>query len=125
MCDIINTCLRTGSFPKPWRREWVDPAPKPKAGEALKTFNNVRKVASTSDFLKLFESFLRVWITEDIGHKLDLNQFAGKKGTGTEHLIVALVDRVLSLLEKPGMQVVVAAAMDWASAFSRTDRQRR
>ena len=121
MCDIINTCLRTGSFPRPWRREWVTPVPKPKAGEGLKTMNDVRKVASTSDYSKVFESFLRDWVTEDIGNKLDLNQFAGKKGTGTEHLIVALVDRVLSLLDKPGMRAVVAAAVDWASAFSRTD----
>ena len=121
MCDIINTCLRTGSFPRPWRREGVTPVPKPRAGEDLKTFNDVRKVASTSDYSKVFESFLRDWVTEDIGNKLDLNQFAGKKGTGTEHLIVALMDRVLSLLDKPGMRAVVAAAVDWASAFSRTD----
>ena len=52
---------------------------------------------------------------------MDRNQFAGKKGVGTEHLIVAMVDRVLSLLDKPGMRAVIAASVDWASAFSRTD----
>ena len=26
--DIINTCLRDGRFPTPWRREWVTPVPK-------------------------------------------------------------------------------------------------
>ena len=81
----------------------------------------MRKVASTSDYSKVFEGFLRQWITEDISAKMDLNQFAGKKGVGTEHLIVALMDRVLSLLDKPGMRAVVATAVDWASAFSRTD----
>jgi hypothetical protein len=48
-------------------------------------------------------------------------QFAGKKGIGTEHLIVQLLDRVLSLLDKPGMRAVLQASVDWASAFSRTD----
>ena len=56
-----------------------------------------------------------------MGDKMDINQFAGKKGVGTEHLIVALMDRVLSLLDKPGMRAVIATAVDWASAFSRTD----
>ena len=121
MCDIINSCLRAGCFPKPWRREWVTPVPKPKNGEELKTCNDVRKVASTSDYSKVFEGFLRDWITQDIGDKMDINQFAGKKGVGTEHLIVALMDRVLSLLDKPGMRAVIATAVDWASAFSRTD----
>ena len=54
MCDIINPCLRAGCFPKPWRREWVTPVPKPKNGEELKTCNDVRMVASTSDYSKVF-----------------------------------------------------------------------
>ena len=32
-----------------------------------------------------------------------------------------MVDRVLSLLDRPGMRAVIAASVDWASAFSRTD----
>ena len=104
-----------------WRREWCTPVPKPKDGSELKTCDDVRKVASTSDFSKIFELFLRGWVTEDIGASIDKNQFAGKKGIGTEHLVVKLVDRVLSLLDKPGMRAVVSAAVDWASAFSRTD----
>ena len=97
------------------------PVPKLKDGGDLKTCDDVRKVASTSDFSKIFGSFLRGWVTEDIGAKININQFAGKSGIGTEHLVVKLLDRVLSLLDKPGMRAVVAASVDWASAFSRTD----
>ena len=121
MTDIINTCLRDGSFPRAWRREWVTPVPKLGPGEELKTCDDVRKVASTSDYSKVFETFLRDWITEDIGNKIDINQFAGKKGVGTEHLLVAMVDRVLGQLDQVGMRAVIKAAVDWASAFSRTD----
>ena len=32
-----------------------------------------------------------------------------------------MLDRVLSLLNKPGMRAVIKASVDWASAFSRTD----
>ena len=120
LADIFNSCLRAGTFPVMWRREWCTPVPKPKDGN-LKTCDDVRKVASTSDFSKIFELFLRRWVTEDIGAKIDKKQFAGKKGIGTEHLIVKLLDRVLSLLDKPGMRAVLQASVDWASAFSRTD----
>jgi hypothetical protein len=119
--DISNCCLVDGSFPRTWRREWVTPVPKLKPGEELKTCDDVRKVASTSDYSKIFETFLRDWITEDIGDKIDINQFAGKKGVGTEHMLVAMMDRVLGQLDKVGMRAVIKAAVDWASAFSRTD----
>jgi hypothetical protein len=79
LTDIFNSCLRAGSFPVMWRREWCTPVPKPKDGGELKTCDDVRKVASTSDFSKIFESFLRGWVTEDIGAKININQFAGKK----------------------------------------------
>ena len=119
MCSIINSCLEDGRFPKMWKREWVTPVPKLK-GE-LQTCEDVRKVASTSDYAKIFELFLRNWIVEDIGRKMDKNQFAGRKGSGCEHMLVLMVDRILGLLDKPGMRAVVKASVDWASAFSRTD----
>ena len=64
---------------------------------------------------------LRDWITEDIGHRIDIKQFAGKKGVGTEHMIVWMVDRVLWLLDQPGSSTVFSAAVNWNDAFSRTD----
>ena len=121
LTDIINSCLRTGQFPAAWRREWVTPVPKPKRMEDVETCKDLRKIASTSDSAKIFESFLRDWITQDIGDKLDINKFAGKTGVGTEHMIVWMMDRVQKLLDKPGMSAVVSASVDWSDAFSRTD----
>ena len=40
---------------------------------------------------------------------------------GTEHIIVAMVDRVLQLLDKPSMSAVVATAVDWMGSFDRLD----
>ena len=88
LTDIINSCLRTGQFPVAWRREWVTPVSKPKRMENVESCKDLRKIASTSDSAKNFESFLRDWITEDIGAIIDINQFAGKTGEGTEHMIV-------------------------------------
>ena len=53
------------------------------------------------------------WILEDIGQKIDPSQFGSRKGTGTEHLIVSYVDRVLKLLDSQrGKSAVIAAAFD-------------
>ena len=57
VANIINSCLKDGRFPALWKREWVTPVPKVKPGEVIKTCEDVRKVASTSDFAKCFESF--------------------------------------------------------------------
>ena len=59
---------------------------------------------------------------EDIGSKIDPSQYGARKGTGTEHMIVAYVDRVLKLLDSErGKTAVIAAAADWAAAFDRID----
>ena len=109
--DIINSCLRDGKFPAPWRREWVTPVPKT-APHQPQNCKEIRKIASTSDFSKIFETFLRKWIVEDIDKKININQFAGRKGVGTEHLIVMMMDRVLKLLDNPGKTAVVMGAVD-------------
>ena len=70
-------------------------------------------------FQKTFEVFLRKWILEDIDKSININQFAGRRGMGTEHMIVAMVDRVLQLLDKPGMSAVVATAVGWMGVFDR------
>ena len=117
MTDILNCCLRAGYFPAPWRREWVTPVPKTSPHQP-KTLKEVRKIASTSDYSKVFEVFLRKWITEDIGNKIHINQFAGRRGAGTEHL---MVDKILRMLDGPGGKAVVMSAIDWMGAFDRLD----
>ena len=87
-----------------------------------KEIKDLRKIACTSDFSKVFEGFLKDWILEDIGEKLDIGQYGGKKGIGTEHMIVCLLDRILKLLDKhPDRSAVVATCLDWAAAFDRQD----
>ena len=63
---------------------------------------------------------MRTWIV-DIGHKININQFAGKKGVGTEHLLVMMVDKILHMLDKPGATAVIFSAIDWMGAFDRLD----
>ena len=85
-----------------------------------KSLNQLRKICGTSDYSKLFESFIKEWIVEDMQENIDKSQYGDEKGTGTEHLIVCFIDRVSKLLDSAGGKAaVIAASCDWASAFDR------
>lgn len=118
MTEIINSCLWESTFPDFWRREWVTPVPKIKEPKVIK---DLRKISSTSDYSKVFEKFIMEWVIQDIGIKIGIQQFAGNKGTGTEHMIVAFIDRIKFLLDKYPHSAVIASGIDWASAFDRVD----
>ena len=60
--------------------------PKGKPGQTLKELKDVRKIASTSDYSKIFEHFLIELILEDISHKLNRRQYGGKKSRIRETL---------------------------------------
>ena len=95
--------------------------PIPKVPEVLE-LTQIRKIAFTSDLSKLLEGILKDWILQDIEFKLDTSQYGRRKGSGTEHLIVCYVDRVLKLLDSTTAQsAVIAAAADFVSAFDKTD----
>ena len=119
MTDIINTSLKQQSYPKLWKEELITPVPKVTHPKQLK---DLRKISSTSDFSKVFEGFLRDWLMEDIYDNIDPGQFGGLKGTGTEHMLVCLVDRILQLLDAQTAQsAVIAAMVDWSAAFDMQD----
>ena len=119
LTNIINACLSQGRWPASWKREWICPVPKIPEPKILK---DVRKVACTSDYNKVLESFVKDWILEDISGKLDISQYGGKRGVGPEHMVVAMMDRILSLLDKNTTRsAVIKTGADWDSAFDRGD----
>ena len=119
LTHIINTAMATGHYPALWKREYVSPVPKIKEPQVIK---DVRKIAGTSDYNKLLEGFLKDIFSSDVLPNIDPKQFGGRKKTGTEHMVVALMDRVLSLLDNNNTKsAVIMAAADWAAAFDRGD----
>ena len=119
LVNIYNCCLRQGIFPQIWKQELVSPVPKL---ENLKVIKDTRKVSCLSDYCKIYESFLKTWILEDISENECFSQFGGKKGIGAEHMIVCMVDRILKLLDTTeGKAVVIGSRYDWSSAFDMQD----
>ena len=70
------------------------PVPKEKPSKAIKLLTNVRKIASTLDFSKIFEHCLLDFIMEDISEKMNKTQYGGIKGVGTKHLMISVIDRI-------------------------------
>ena len=117
--NIINASLSQHKYPSLWKHEWVTPAPKVKNP---KTMKDLRKISCTSDFSKLYEGFLKEWILDDIQPNLDPSQYGNEAGPGTEHLLVAMIDKVLKLLDTvEGKAAVIASMVDWSAAFDRQD----
>ena len=105
LTDIFNSCLEQHLNPSLWKQEWVTPVPKVKNP---KTITDLRKISSTSEYSKLFEGFLKDWILEDISPHIDPSQYGNQEGTGTDHMMVALLDKVLSILDA----AVITALID-------------
>ena len=59
---------------------------------------------------------------EDISPRIDKSQYGNQRGTGTEHLMVNLMNKILQLLDKNNnCSAVIASLVDWANAFDRQD----
>ena len=58
---------------------------------------------------------------EDISEKLGKQQYGGKKGVGTEHLPITMIDRIKKVLDDPEKNMVVLCSYDWSAAFERLD----
>ena len=119
LTEIINDSLKKSLYPTIWKKEWVTPVPKI---THPKVISDLRKISGTSDYSKVFEAFIKDWIMEDVSSKIDIGQFGGLSGVGTEHLIVCLMNRILQLLDTfPDKSAVIMTMLDWAAAFDRQD----
>ena len=117
--NIYNDCLNKSVYPSLWKQEWVTPAPKVTYPQDI---SDLRKISCTSDYSKLFEGFIKDWVMEDISDNIDVGQYGGQEGLGTEHMIVCFLDRILQLLDSnPDKSAVIATYLDWSSAFDRQD----
>ena len=64
LTDIINSSFYQQEFPSLWKIEYVTPIAKVKLPTK---FSQIRKIATLSDYSKLYENFLKDLVIEDIG----------------------------------------------------------
>ena len=83
---------------------------------------DLRKISMTLNFSKLFEKFLCGLILDDMKSSADKSQFGCKKKISIQHLLVKLIDRILTALDKNKPNeayAVIVNLVDWSKAFDR------
>ena len=119
LTTIINDSLTQSVYPTIWKQEWITPAPKITHPQVIK---DLRKISGTSDYSKLYEGYLKDWIMEDVSQNIDIGQYGGLPGIGTEHMIVCMLDKIKKLLDRNRERsAVMMTCLDWSAAFDRQD----
>ena len=117
--DIFNCSLRDGILPNIWKTAYVTPVP----NTSPPNLENLRPIALTCLFSKIFEDFVVSWIMEDIEKFIDCHQFGSlKKGLSTTHYLVKLLDDIHKQLDKPKHSSVLVTT-DFSKAFDRISHQ--
>ena len=112
---IYNQITRTGEWPALWKVEYVTPIPKKPLPESM---DDMRNISCTQFLSKTYESFVLEWLNSQV--KLRSNQYGGVKGSGAEHFLVEMWQRVLEGLEDQRAGVLLSS-IDYSKAFNRLD----
>ena len=110
---IYNKILETRQWPEPWKVETITVIPKTQNPSSL---SECRNISCTNFLSKVMETIILEQLRSQI--ESDKVQFGGIKGTGVEHLLVEIWDRVLGGLEVPEVAVALLG-IDYQKAFNR------
>ena len=116
---MFNKCLREARWPKQWKAELTHMIPKKKLVKELK---DLRPIALTEIWSKLFESIVRQWIISDIKQTFSHSQYGGVAGMGTQQYMMAMAHHALQAPEDK--KVVLMLAFDFSSAFNCLEHSR-
>ena len=113
LTNIFNSITVNADWPADWKVEYVTPIPKKAHPE---TPDDLRNISCTQMLSKTYESFVLEWLNSQVS--LRTNQYGGTKGSGTEHYLVELWQKVLENLEDPRAGVLLTS-IDYSKAFNR------
>ena len=119
LTDIYTRAVMFGEYPNIYKLEVVTPAPKVYPPQ---TTRDLRKIAGTPNFSKIFEKFLAETMINDMKMSRDPSQYGNSKGVWTQHYLIKMVDQILTILDTNNQNeayAVIVQLVDWAQAFDR------
>ena len=119
MTTIFNSILRTQEYPRQWVVEYQIPlekVPNPSSEDEL------RNLAKTAFFSKVFESFISEWLLPMVEPYLDPCQY-GLKGASINHYLFKLLKFIHEYLDLKNPYAVIMAMIDLSKAFNRVSHQ--
>ena len=118
---VWNLSLKTGIFPKCYKKSDIIPLPKIKTPKEMK---DIRRISITPIAARLFERLVHQrWISNGILSRGDVLQFAYKKGLSTIDHLLCLQHFILSNLDKNSVDGVHVVAADLSMAFESVDQE--
>ena len=114
---IFQKITSTAEYPKKWKIEHQIALPKCTPPSDL---SDLRNIAKTSFFSKVYESYIAEWIMAYVKPYLDPNQ-CGVKGSSIIHYLVKFLHFIHETLDSRRPQAVIAACIDLSKAFNRVD----
>ena len=115
-CDIFNSSLREGIFPRRWKKAFAIPVPKNNCPDNL---NDLRPVSLTANPGKTLERIVAEEVWKAVIPQLDPRQFGNIKGSSCLHYLVDYIDFVASNIDN--MNEVAAVTIDLRKAFDLID----
>ena len=95
------------------------PWPIPKA-TPVTADGDLRPISLTPCIAKIQEDFALKWLTEDIRHKIDPQQFSSLKGSSTTFCLLDMFENWLSPLDQPDHYLRICY-LDFSKAFDHID----
>ena len=121
LTHIINKCIQQGVWPELFKSEIVTPVPKV---AVPKNRDDLRNISGLMNLNKVMEKLVCPLVVEDMKSTLDKSQFANQPGLSTQHYLIKLIDRILSVTDsssKGECVAVLATLIDWKKAFPMQD----
>ena len=119
LCDILNTAISRGEYPRIWKIESQIPIPKE---YPILKIDMLRNISILKNFDKIAESLLADIMVSDMKGQMDKSQFGNCKKVSVQHYLMKMIHTILQSLDnnKQGDTfAVVAALIDWKQAFPR------
>ena len=121
LTKIINDSIQQGQWPSLFKSEIVTPVrkvPNPK------DIDDLRNISGLMNLNKVMEKVVCPLIAQDMRNSFDKSQFANQPGLSTQHYLIKLIDRILSVTDnnaKGECIAVLGTLVDWKAAFPRQD----
>ncbi|MEL7520669.1 MAG: reverse transcriptase family protein, partial [Cyanobacteria bacterium J06553_1] len=115
-CDIFNSSLQEGVFPRRWKKAFAVPVPKTPTPNTL---DDIRPVSLTPNPSKTLERIVAEEVWKTITPQLDPRQYGNVKGSSCLHYLVDYIDFVSSNVDNNNE--VAAVTIDLSKAFDLID----
>ena len=123
LTHIINSIFEKKTYPKMWKHEIITPVPKIYPPSSIQ---QLRPISGLMNCAKIMDKLLAEYMISDMGDRFDKQQYGNEKGMSLNHLLIDMLHKIHSGLDKNSANNKMAAILtmvDWSQAFERQNHK--